>query len=98
VAQTYTVGHVFLEETHGGIVRFSAFHEHFGCVPCDSFFESEIRRGPWIAAPDKRTVANISFTAPPCECREFEVTLGLPGPGAQFSTGPGTLTPNASMN
>ena len=89
-AQTFTVGHVFLEETRGGISRFGAFHEHIGCTPCDSFYESEVRRGPWIAAPNPRSVKSIGFTAPNCSCKLFDVELGLPGPGAQISTGPGT--------
>jgi hypothetical protein len=91
--KTYTVGKVFLEETQGGIVRFSAFHEHIGCTPCDAFFESEVRRGPWINAPNKRTVASVGFSAPAAECRLFNVTLLSDKISARISTGPGTFTP-----
>ena len=92
-SKTYMVGKVFLEETQGGIVRFSAFHEHIGCTPCDAFFESEIRRGPWINAPRQRTVSSVGFSAPDCECRLFNVTLLPDRISAQISTGPGSYTP-----
>ncbi len=96
--KTYTVGKVFLEETHGGIVRFSAFHEHIGCTPCDAFFESEVRRGPWINAPSKRTVTSVGFSAPDAECRLFNVSLLPDKISAQISTGPGTFTPPDSAS
>jgi hypothetical protein len=86
---------LFWQETPGGITRFGAFHEHIGCTPCDAFYESEVRRGPWVAAPIARAVRSISFARPNCTCQEFDVsTLEVDGmAAAQFRTGPGTRPP-----
>ena len=97
-AAPIVVGKMFLQDTYSGIGRFSAFHEHIGCTPCDAFYESEVRRGPWVDAPlPKRVVSNITFgPRPPCACQLFDVDIPdpttLPGgvPQAQFRTGPGT--------
>ena len=87
-----TVGSMFFEDTFEGIGRFGAFHEHIGCTPCAAFFESEVRRGPWIAAPVARTVGSIAFhrLKPSVECQLYEVNIT--GVEAQIATGPGTRT------
>ena len=88
-----TVGHQFWEGTFSGIARIGAFHEHIGCIPCDAFYESEIRRGPWIHAPVSRE-ANVSYAEnshPYCTLHSVEL-LRRPdgtGAGAQIRTGPG---------
>ena len=84
---TVTVGSMFFEDTFEGIGRFGAFHEHIGCTPCAAFYESETRRGPWIA--DGR-VATIGFTPlkPSVECQLYRVSVI--GVAASIATGPGT--------
>ena len=64
------VGEVFLEETYEGVSRFGAFHEHIGCVPCAAFYESEVRRGPWVRAPQPapRVVCAASCVCWCCLC------------------------------
>ena len=89
------VGRMFWQGTFGGIDRLGAFHEHIGCTPCEAFYESELRTGPWIEAPQRRTVRRIGF-APPhvASCRLFdvEITTSAQGtPCAQFRTGPGAV-------
>lgn len=88
-----TVGHQFWEGTFSGITRIGAFHEHIGCIACDAFYESEIRRGPWIHAPLSRE-ANVSYTEnlrPYCKLHSVEVLRRPDGSGeaAQIRTGPG---------
>lgn len=89
---TVEVGRVFLEDTLAGVSRLGAFHEHIGCTPCDAFYESEIRRGPWIDQPLRRTVKAIGFKRNNCSCQLFDVNmLSIDGvPAAQFRTGPGS--------
>jgi hypothetical protein len=95
-ASDVVVGRMFWEGTYHGISRFGAFHEHIGCCPCDAFFESEVRTGPWVSGPMPRDVQRIGFVRKQVECQKFEVvvTPGEPGSGrpasAQISTGPGT--------
>lgn len=89
---TVLVGRMLLEETFGGVARFGAFHEHIGCTPCAAFYESEVRRGPWISAPVPRVVSSIGFQRKNVTCELYQVDLfnssGMPA--AQFATGPGT--------
>jgi hypothetical protein len=91
-ANADVLGRMFFEGAFEGLDRFSAFHEHFGCTPCHAFYESEIRSGPWVASPSPRS-PSISFTrtnsTAPDHCEAYEVDI-LPGPAAQFRTGPGT--------
>ena len=89
---TIEVGRVFLEDTFEGVSRLGAFHEHIGCTPCNAFFESEIRRGPWVDQPLPRAVNAISFKRNNCSCQLFDVDmLTIDGiPAAQFRTGPGS--------
>ena len=56
---TVVVGKMFYEDTSDGVTRFGAFHEHIGCTPCASFYESEVRRGPFISGPGARVVKSI---------------------------------------
>ena len=84
------VGEMFWEDTFEGLKRFGAFHEHIGCVLCDSFYESEVRTGPFIAAPQARTVSNIHFKNPEAECKLYDVKVDNDKHSAQFFTGPGT--------
>ena len=87
------VGKMFLEDVHVGLTRFGAFHEHIGCVPCDSFYESETRVGPFAIQPGNRTVQSISFQRDKnVSCQLFDVkTLNdMYPPEALISTGPGT--------
>jgi hypothetical protein len=86
---TLVVGRMFWEDTHSGISRFGAFHEHIGCTPCDAFYESEVRGGPWVQSPSPR-VANISFKPPTSDCELFSVELLPSKSAAQFRTGPGS--------
>ena len=88
-----TVGRQFWEGTFGGIARIGSFHEHIGCIPCDAFYESEVRRGPWIHAPVPRA-ANVSYTEsthPVCTLHSVEVMRRADGTAdaAQIRTGPG---------
>ena len=87
------VGRQFWEGTFTGITSIGTFHEHIGCIPCDAFYESEIRRGPWIHAPVSRE-ANVSYvnhTGPYCKLHSVEVIQRPDGTGeaAQIRTGPG---------
>ena len=50
----------FCARTVSGVTRFGAFHEHIGCVPCSSFFESEVRRGPFAIQPGNRCVCDTA--------------------------------------
>eukprot|EP01063_Lacrimia_lanifica_P026849 TRINITY_DN3686_c1_g3_i1.p5 TRINITY_DN3686_c1_g3~~TRINITY_DN3686_c1_g3_i1.p5 ORF type:complete len:222 (+),score=62.14 TRINITY_DN3686_c1_g3_i1:890-1555(+) len=74
----------------GGITSFGAFHEHLGCVPCDAFYESEVRRGPFEGGAHPRPPATISHhnkTHPGCQ--NFAVAVDNARHQAQFFTGPG---------
>ena len=99
----WVVGKMFFEDTTSGVTRFGAFHEHIGCTPCASFYESEIRVGPFnIKSADSppggggggtsRTVESISFTRKNVSCELYNVAINETGgiPSAQFFTGPGT--------
>ena len=95
----WVVGKVFLEDSHIGVTRFGAFHEHIGCTPCNSFYESEIRVGPYaIKSADSpkwnttRSVQSIHFARKNASCDLYDVKVGAKYgvPSAQFFTGPGT--------
>lgn len=89
--QTFNVGRIFFEDGDGGgVTRLGAFHEHIGCTPCNAFFESEERTGPWFPDSNKRDVS-INFTRPTAECRLFNVII-KDGPSAIFRTGPGSCS------
>jgi hypothetical protein len=86
---------MFFEDTFSDVTRFGAFHEHIGCVPCDSFFESEIRREPYSIQPGNRQVQSIGFQRKNVSCELYSVDVlseaaGGGVPQAQISTGPGT--------
>ena len=96
-AAAQVVGRMFWENTFAGIDRFGAFHEHIGCTPCDAFFESEVRRGPWTGPADAlpRQVRSIGFkppTAASCQLFDVEVANATGGamPQATIKTGPAT--------
>ena len=96
-APSFVVGRMFWERTYSGITRFGAFHEHIGCCPCEAFYESEVRTGPWVTSPMPRPVKSIGFTRKQVQCQRYEVAIspadpkaGRPYPSAQFRTGPGT--------
>ena len=90
--QIWTVGKMLLEDSYGGLTRFSAFHEHIGCTPCNEFYESEIRVGPYKIQPGNRAVKSIGFTRKNVSCELYEVSNAVVDghPAAQISTGPGT--------
>ena len=92
-ATPMVLGTVFFQETFEGVSRLGAFHEHIGCTPCDAFYESEIRRGPWVAAPQPRN-ATVGFERKNFTCALFDVELL--SDGAQFRTGPGTGPPSTT--
>jgi hypothetical protein len=78
------VGRQFWEGTFSGISRIGSFHEHIGCIPCEAFYESTIRRGPWIHAPVSRE-ANVSYSDskhPYCKLHSVEVMRRPDGTGA----------------
>lgn len=101
-----TVGRMFFEDAYGGVSRLQAFHEHIGCTPCAAFYESEVRRGPWVLSQPMRSVSGIGFTPPEAQCQLFDVDIrnttsgGGGGVGvleAQFRTGPGTGPPRVGI-
>ena len=96
----WTVGKMFFEDLHSGIIRFGAFHEHIGCTPCSAFYESEIRVGPYdvkTATGAQRNVEHIRFQRKNVSCELYNVNISLTKgiPSAQFFTGPGTGRVNA---
>eukprot|EP01063_Lacrimia_lanifica_P039772 TRINITY_DN881_c0_g1_i1.p1 TRINITY_DN881_c0_g1~~TRINITY_DN881_c0_g1_i1.p1 ORF type:complete len:311 (+),score=87.35 TRINITY_DN881_c0_g1_i1:76-1008(+) len=91
-AAPFEIGKIFFESLDGGLDRFSAFHEHIGCVPCSAFYESEIRRGPWEGGADARAPPAIVFTPPKNHpgCTKYDVAVDNDKHEAQFFSGPGT--------
>ena len=94
--QVVEVGRMLLEDVvDSGVTRYGAFHEHIGCVPCSSFYESEERRGPYAIQPGNRTVRGIGFQRKTdLACQLYDVVVGGGGggevPSAVIETGPGT--------
>ena len=89
------------EESTGGINRFSMFHEHLGCTPCNSFAFEADRFGPYVTkAIDNGNLPELvegdaSFSCAwnslgNCTCRSFDVKSYQFG-GFTFQTGPGYL-------
>merc|ERR1711871_1620267 len=74
-AQPIVVGRMFFEDTFEGISSLGAFHEHIGCTPCDAFYESEVRRGPWVRSPIARNISQIGFTRKSSLCQLFDVDI-----------------------
>eukprot|EP01060_Flectonema_neradi_P040869 TRINITY_DN9470_c0_g1_i1.p1 TRINITY_DN9470_c0_g1~~TRINITY_DN9470_c0_g1_i1.p1 ORF type:complete len:291 (+),score=52.78 TRINITY_DN9470_c0_g1_i1:131-1003(+) len=88
------IGTMFWEDTFEGIDRLSSFHEHIGYTPCDSFYEEEMRTGPFITSPSPRSPVDMTFTPPKqpanASCLLYNVTIDKLTFTATFATGPGT--------